>query len=676
MRLTTIFLFAGALHLAAAGRAQSVSLSVKDAALEDCFRSIQEQTGYSFIYTRNLLGDSRKVTLSLHGETLATALDRLFQNQPLTYTLVDKYIVVKRRPAVGLPPPAGAVSPPNDIRGRVVDSTGAPIAGASVLVKGTQRGAATDAKGEFVIKGVEGGVTLVVTYTGFEPRQYKYSGQAGVTILLERSTSPLDQIQVIAYGTTTQRFSTGNISTVKAADIEKQPVNNPLLALEGRVPGLFITQSNGLPGAGVTVRVEGQNSIASGNDPLYVIDGVPYVSQLLSTTEGGGTAGVLGSSGATGLGGNPLSYINSADIESIEVLKDADATAIYGSRAANGAILITTKKGKAGRTEVSLNAQTGWGKVTRHVKLLNTTQYLEMRHEAKRNDNTAILSTDYDMNGLWDTTRNTDWQKALIGGTAKYTQTNASVSGGTALAQYFLGGTYYRETAVFPGNFSDQKASLHFSESSASVNNKFHLQFSGNYMLDDNALPGADLTNVALQLAPDAPALYNTDGSLNWAPNAAGTSTWTNPLATLFNQYTNKTRNLISNLSLAYSILRGLDLKCSLGYTDLHTDETVLYPLTTLAPESRPNSTRSTIFTASNIGSWIAEPQAVYRTNIAHGKLEFLSGLTIQQNDNNGQWLQAKGFTSDDVMKDIKSAAAVTVNSTVVSAYKYEALFG
>ncbi|HVS95338.1 MAG TPA: carboxypeptidase-like regulatory domain-containing protein, partial [Puia sp.] len=268
MQLTGILLFIAVLQVGATGRAQTVTYSARSAPLVQVLRAIEQQTGYHPFYNDADLSGVKPVTVELKAVPLREALDAVLKGQPLTYEIQGNTIDLVRR-VNGIPPLGSSISAPvlSDIRGRVVDSTGAPIAGASVLVKGTQRGAATDAKGEFVIKGVEGGVTLVVTYTGFEPRQYKYSGQAGVVILLERSTSPLDQVQVIAYGTTTQRLNIGNVGSVSAEEIERQPVNNPLLALDGRVPGLFITQATGLPGGGVTVRIQGQNSINGGNDP-------------------------------------------------------------------------------------------------------------------------------------------------------------------------------------------------------------------------------------------------------------------------------------------------------------------------------------------------------------------------------------------------------------------------
>ncbi len=183
-----------------------------------------------------------------------------------------------------------------------------------------------------------------------------------------------------------------------AKTIEQQPVSNVLAALEGQVPGLFITQTTGVPGGGFTALIQGQNSISNSNNPFYVIDGVPYDAE--NTAIPGSSSllnGVL-------QGGNPLNYINPYDIESVSILKDADATAIYGSRAANGAILITTKKGKAGKTQIDVNINSGLQQPASDIKLLNTSQYLSARHEAFSNDGVAPTTANAPDLVVWDTT--------------------------------------------------------------------------------------------------------------------------------------------------------------------------------------------------------------------------------------------------------------------------------
>lgn len=675
MRMTSILLTVVCVNVSAHSyEQQTVSFSGKDVPLTAVFKSIEKQTGVSFFYNYSVLTATKPVTIDVSNASVEGILKLALKNQDLDFYIQGKTVFIVKKDKKASVNLVAAIDDSRfiDVKGKVVNDQGQPLAGASVVVRKTNAGTVTDEKGIFDLKNVPANAVIEISYTGYQTITVKVNSQEYISVELTLASSRLDETQVIAYGSTTRRLSVGNIVSVKSEEIERQPVSNLLFALEGRVPGLAITQASGIPGGGVTVRIQGQNSIVNGNDPLYVVDGVPYNSQLLATNFGG----IQGSLN----GGSPFSYINPMDIERIDILKDADATAIYGSRAANGAILITMKKGKVGETRVGFNVQEGWGAITRKLGLMNTSQYLQMRHEALRNDKiTTPSNTDYDINGIWDSTRNTDWQKVLIGGTAQYTSANGTVSGGTPNVQYLIGGTYQRQTAVFPGNFADQKGSLLLNLTTVSNNQRFKTQLSANYLIDDNRLPGSasgDLTNKAIILAPDAPPLYNANGSLNWAPTPTGTSSWTNPLAVNFDVYENKANNLVSNAILSYRLLSGLEIKSSFGYTRLQMNETDAGPLIAIAPEKRPTSKRSAYFTYNTTDSWIVEPQLNYKATFGRHKLDVLIGSTIEQNDNNGANLFASGFNSDAVLKDIHSASSVTVNSSQISTYKYAALFG
>ena len=701
-KMTALFLLAFFLQVSARTTAQ-VTLKERSASLEKVIAKIKQQSGYGFVYDDAMLrAKARPVQVDVTNVPVEKALEKVFKGQDnLTYSLNGKIISVKEKPekkldpvTEGLNPRLDPIPPPTDVTITVLNTDGQPLEGASIIIKGQNKGIATDINGRASLRGIDPNAIVVISFTGYVNQEYKLSTNPGLKsgatnltalIRLAVSTSELDEIQIGAYSKTSKRLQTGNVTTVKGEDIQKQPVSNPLLALQGRVPGLVVTQNTGIAGGGVTVRVQGQNSITGGNDPLYVIDGVPYVSQMLITTTGGPTGilqrsgGTVGGITATGYG-NPLNYINPNDIESIEVLKDADATSIYGSRAANGAILITTKKGKAGETKFDINLQQGWGKVPlSNLQMMNTQQYLQMRKEALKNDNVVILRTDanYDVNGLWDTTRYTDWRKVFLGGTALYTNMNGSVSGGSANTQYLVGGSYHRETTVFPGDFADQKAGIHFSITSFSTNRKFRLQITGSYLSDNNQLSTNDFTQDAYVTAPDAPALYNPDGSLNWAPNLAGNSSWTNPLSNLTNTYQNKTDNLYSNAILSYKILPSLEFSSKVGYTKLQTNEFAANPILSTRPEFRSGGGRNAFYTNSESEIILIEPQLTFNRPIGKsGKLDAIAGISVQQTKGNGQSLSASGFVSDDLMKDIRSASTITINSTAAFIYKYNGGYG
>jgi TonB-dependent starch-binding outer membrane protein SusC len=675
MKLTVI-LFLIAFHVSADGYNQVVTLHKKNAPLTEVFKEIRQQTGYDFFYELTWLEKAKPVNINVNNIPLADALNLCLKDQPLTFTITGTTIVLKPKTAQLT---AFFTATGFDVRGVVIDENSAPLPGVNVMIKGTDKITSTNNRGEFQIKNVQATTVLVVSSVGYSQQEIVVNNKTDLRIQLKVAIGTLDEVQFVAYGTTTKRLATGNVASVKASDIEKQPVQNPLLALQGRVPGLFIMQPSGLSGSSLKVSIQGQNSLRNGSNPLYVIDGVPIDAQLPST----GIDGVLSSSGANFIsGGNPLNYINPADIESIDILKDADATAIYGSRAANGAILITTKKGKAGMMKFDLNMQAGFGKMTRRLNMLNTRQYLDMRYEAFASDGIDWTSPSVSANDLkvWDTSHYTNWQDVLLDGTAKYTNISSSVSGGTNTNRYLISGTYHKETTVFPfpDDFADTKGSVHFNLDANAADNKFKLQFSGNFMADNNQLPQTDLTQYGLLMEPNAPALLNEDGSINWAPDANGNTTLSeaNVMIQQYNKYVNKTYNLVSSLSMAYTLFPGLDLKSSFGFNYMQTNDFSPAPLIAVAPELRARTQRSAAFGDRNLKGWIIEPQVTYSTAISKGKLELLTGCTFQDKKANSGYIAGTGQLSDELLESIQAATTVYASVSANSRYKYNAFFG
>ena len=422
--------------------------------------------------------------------TVQTLLKQCFRDQPIYYSIEDKFIIIHRKDKE-------TKINPVDIVGTIKNDKGDPVTGASVTVLETLKTTTSDAEGGFALQQVPAFATLIFSGTNVEGSQIVLHGQQSLNVILKAKVSKLDEVQVIAYGTTTKRLNTGDVSTVTAETFAEQPVSNPLSAMEGRIPGLVITQNSGTPGSGFFVQIRGQNSISNGNDPLYIIDGVPYTSTSLTSAFSGGIVS----------GGNPLSSINPSDIESVNILKDADATSIYGSRGANGVILITTRRGKQGRTKIDLNSYFGVGQVDRKLKLMNTQQYLIMRNEAFKNDGAApsLANGDYDLLS-WDTTRYTDWQKLLIGNTAHIADFQLNISGGNENTQFNLSGGFHRQTNVFPGDFGDQKGSGHFNLNHISQDNKLKVDLSLTYAVENNNQPQTDFVYQAMYLPPDWPA--------------------------------------------------------------------------------------------------------------------------------------------------------------------------
>lgn len=523
----------------------------------------------------------------------------------------------------------------------------------------------TDDKGQFSITATKGDV-LEFSFMGYKTFLLTVGNNTQVSVIMEVDAEALQEVTVNAgYYKVKEKELTGSISKISAKEIEIQPVTNVLAAMQGRMAGVFITQTTGIPGGDFAIQIRGQNSLSSGgNDPLYIIDGVPYSSESVGSFY---TSSVLG--GVV----SPLNSINPDNIESIEVLKDADATSIYGSRGANGVVLISTKKGKAGKTQFSTNYYYGFGTVTRFMDLMDTEQYVAMRKEAYANDGvTKYPANAYDLNGKWEQNRYTDWQEELTGGTAEYTNLNASISGGSEQDQFLLSGNFAKQTTVFPGDFRYKKGNLYMSAAHESDNKKFHISFTGGYTVQDNNQPGADLTQVARRLSPNAPALYDAEGNLNWQNN-----TFTNPLARLNGTYSAISYDLLANSVVSYHFLDNLELKSLFGFTDLQHDETNTGPSTIYIPSYGLDSASSVLYlNNTNRQSWIVEPQLNW--NKSYGKASFsaLAGATFQSKTGDQIATQAIGFPSNSLIYNIAAASDVTIVQNDASEYRYQAFFG
>jgi TonB-linked SusC/RagA family outer membrane protein len=671
MKLTAILLLSACITASAKTGAQTITLNEKNASLETVLKQIQKQTGYQFIYTVDVIQKAKPISIAVKSAAVETVLALCFKNQPLDYNIIDKLVVIKEKAKNAdrdkdVTLSGVEVRPPIDIHGRIVNEKGEPVI-ASVQVKGTNKGTTTNDNGEFELKGVDDNATLVISGVSIETFEVKVNGRSELALNAKMRVENLNEVVINkGYYSTSQRLNTGNVSKVTSADIQKQPVSNVLEAIEGRMAGVQIQQTSGVSGSGINIDIRGRNSLRNsntnnGNLPLYIVDGVPISSSSLDALSNVANQILPLMS--------PLNAIDPSDVESIEILKDADATAIYGSRGANGVVLITTKKGKPGRTKVDISFYTGAGKVADRMDLLNSEQYMEMRRQAYQNEGvTTYPVTSRDLRGVWDTTRYTDWQKVLIGGTAKTTNLQASVSGGNTNTQFLFGAGYFKQGTVFPGAFSDQKLSGHLSLFHTSENNRFTTTVSFNFLNDQNDQPTADPTNVSLTLAPVAPKIYNDDGTLNWQNGQ-----WTNPIASLRKPYSLMSNNFVINTLLGYQILSGLTLKTSLGYTTNNLHQTNLNPIASQNPSAAPTGSAS--IADNSFISWIAEPQIEYQRKLGDGQLTALLGSTFQQNINQFNGVSAFGITSDALLENLSSGTSFAPRSNYAK-YRYNAIFG
>lgn len=673
MKLTAIFLLIACLAASAGGYSQKVTISEKNAPIGKIFRMIEDQTGYVFFYDNALLRNAKKVNIQIKDLSLQEALKLCFNEQPLTYSIVNRTIVVKPKTLINPPVYIEAAQPEqplsHTVTGTVTDENGKPIQSVSVTVPGTPFGTVTDQKGQYSLAGVPENAKIVFTSVGFEQFTVGINGRTVIDVVLKAEIKSLDETVVIGYGTTTKRTSTASIASITSNEIMKQPVSNPLNALQGRVAGALITQSNGLPGSRVTIQIRGINSIdqtGAGVQPLYIVDGVPFNINDNSVPANNDLNGRWGQFAAAG-GLSPFNLINPNDIERIDILKDADATAIYGTRGANGVVLITTKKGKAGKTKLDVNVYQGAGKVGHFIPMMNLQEYLQMRNEAYTNDGITPNATNAPDLFLWDQNKATDWQKKYLGGTAGVTDAQATVSGGDPRTRFLFNTGYHRETPVFPGEYKDERISARLNVDHSSANKKFNANLSANYSYGNTNLLSRDLSTL-YNLPPNMP-LYNPDGSLFWNAN------FTNPESYLVVKYFGKSSNLMTNTILRYTILPGLDLKTSFGFNQVILDQNTQNPADSKSPLS---STRTNSASFANLAqkSYILEPQVTYTRNISQGKLSALLGSTFQSSVNTGLSYSGDNYSTPSLLGSITGAGTVTVPTYGYTQYRYNSIFG
>jgi len=552
------------------------------------------------------------------------------------------------------------------IDGMVTDEKGNPLPGATIKIKGTSINSSSNSSGQFGLSTSGFPVTLVITFVGYDILTVEITKEnhTHLAAKLHLSTGSLNEVQVIGYGTTTKRLNTGSVSTISSAEIEDQPVTNVLSALSGRAPGVYVQTTNGLPGGNISVQIRGKGSISAGTNPLYIIDGVPFETSI----GGSYTAanGVLGSSSVNG-SVSPFNSINPDDIASISILKDADATAIYGSRGSNGVILITTKQGQNGKSKIDFNLSEGVNGAADLPRLLNLQQYLDIRKEAFSNDGQAPSNDPNDPNyapdlTIWSQNKGTDWVKYLLGGTGHVTDAQFSLTGGAGGNTFSAGGNFHSETSYLKGNNLYQRGGVHINFQHTSANSKFHFQYINSLVLDNNKLSNPPDLGTDILLPPNYP-LFDASGNYNWF--------YVNPAAEIQAVSLASTTNVINNLMMSYELLPRLVFKVSTGYNLIILKQTQEFPDVALYP----GSTDYTNFGDNSNRTFIVEPQINYSYGFDKSNISALIGGTYQNTVSQGSQIIAGDFSSESLMKDFAAAQTYSLSNSY-TAYKYASVFG
>ncbi|MGB7394770.1 MAG: TonB-dependent receptor, partial [Pricia sp.] len=384
MRVSVVLLCVGLTSVFAhTSNAQRIDVELEEVPITTFFEEIQEKSGFVILYRDEVIAGTEKVTVNADNTQLETVLTNVLTPLGLGYEIINRQIVVNRNERSRDGTLANTIKSPlqQTVNGTVSDAQGAPLPGANIVEKGTTNGTQTDFNGNFSLDVADDAV-LVVSYIGFATKEVNVDGQSDIAISLAEDAAGLDEVVVVGYGTQRKGDLTGSSVGIDSDEISSLPANSFEQSISGKVSGVQVTQSNGAPGGGISFKIRGANSITGNSEPLYVIDGVPIISDNANSNPG-----VISSrgEGQVNNGQNALSTLNPNDIENIQVLKDASATAIYGARGANGVVLITTKKGQPGKPTVNIDMYAGLQSPTNRLDLVNPQDYVTALREGFEN---------------------------------------------------------------------------------------------------------------------------------------------------------------------------------------------------------------------------------------------------------------------------------------------------
>ncbi len=529
----------------------TVSLQIEAVEIKRVFSNIEKQAKVKFVYSPNAIRADQKVSLATTNK-LSEVLKELLTPLHISYEVVGTRILLRQKlpeksaslEEIVVPVPNVIEVQEQVIKGKVTDGDkGEGLPGVSVLLRGTQKGTTTNPNGEFSLAVPDANAILVFSFVGYEPQEVVVGNRTQINISLKVDTKALDEVVVVGYGTVKRSDLTGSVTQVKSKELNAFPAANVLQTLSGRAAGVQVTQNTGAPGGGVSVRIRGTNSIQGSNEPLYVVDGFPTS------------------------GSNPT-VLNNADIESMEILKDASATAIYGSRGANGVVLITTKRGKSGKTKVDFETSFTSQSLIKRLDLMNAKEYATFYNLQATNDKLNPYFTQAQVDGFGE---GFDWQN-LVFTKAPMKTTSLNISGGNDKTQFSISGSFFGQDGIIKG--SDYKRYSLRTNLSHKISEKFSVTLSSTLSrlkTDRRDSEGGSRGNSMISAAISAPPTltpYNDNGTYRVLAIAYPfvATDLINPL-NFINEQTNriKANRVLTNASLIYNPIPEITIKISGG---------------------------------------------------------------------------------------------------------------
>ena len=574
--LFMLFVFAG-LAVAGEGRAQrtELDLSVQNRTVEDVLREIQETTGFTFFYNDNVVDTERRVSVDVQGAPIREVLEQVFAGTAIGYKVTERNIVLYKKGVEDADSVLARQQQGKTLRGQVLDAQGAGIIGASIQLKGTSKGAITDLDGRFQLDNVPDDAVLVVSYVGYQTQELKAAGRTSLRVVLKEDMELLDEVVVVGYGISKKSDITGSVASLKGDVLAKQPVGDVGTAMQGRIPGVSITSQSGSPGSAPTIRVRGIGTV-NDSEPLYVVDGMPVSN---------------------------ISYLNPNDIASIEVLKDASASAIYGSRGANGVILISTKEGTVGKTTVNFNAYWGAQTAINNLDLLTGPEWYDFQQKVNETRATPIDLSKVDRNV------STDWIDAITR-TAMIQNYYVDLSGGSGGITYTASAGYLSQEGTVKGT-DYERLSVRLNAKNK-INDTFTIGTNLSTSLSTRRTvlesdEAYSIMSTALKMEPVVP-VHNADGSYGYSQYAD----IYNPVASI--DYSNTKRKNLDLVGSVYGIVnftKHLSFKTSFGVDIRRIDDYDFVPKYEVSPSQK--TAESTVTRGStNYLNWVWENTLTY----------------------------------------------------------------
>jgi len=632
----------------------SLSISVQSNTLKEVLGLIQDITLFNFTYNQKVVKDDNRFTFSYEESNLKEVLQHLAQVTSLEFKRVNNTIYVKTglasedkdsKVAVYVSDKDSSEDAYIPIEGTVLDEEGSPIPGATVIIEGTTTGTVTDIDGNFSLN-ADAGVVIKISFIGYKSQTITVGNQTTFSITLLDDQASLDEVVVVGYGTQKKEDVTGAVSSVNQKAIKNLPVSSLDQKMVGQVAGVQIQQVSGAPGAGTSVKIRGSGSLGAGNEPLYVIDGMPYSSGMNQTL-------------------NPLMFIDPNNIESITILKDASSTAIYGSRGANGVIMITTKKGELGQTNISFSSMVGVQQAPQkgRPQLLNQREFAQFQRDriaigVRQTEGREPTLADYpeeyrDLDAL--SGQGTDWYDLVLQ-TAKIQDHNFSMQKGTKDSKINFSLGYFKQEGVLKHTGIERFSSNLGIESNVTNKLKIGASIQPTFIKQDRAstnLNRGDVLGVSIWANPISTP-YDANGNIKpyiVAPQSRFHSAWSfvNPLFAL--QEMKMQQNTFQNLGLAFAeleILPNLRFRSSLN-TIFEVSKFEQYIPSSIGGSNRPPTpgTGSSYNTRSNSFDWLIENTVNYDLTRGDHRINALLGYTTQKFTSNNISLGADPFPND-----------------------------